>query len=211
MPLVQSFEPGENWFWDYTTDAYYDGPPLAAPDQHPADQPVPGPAGRVPGRLAAATALTGDRHEQGVRCRPQDPSTLNNHHRDTLLQIFQHPTSHNIEWHAVLSLLEVAGSVEQRHDGKYVVRVGDEQVVLVRPKHKDVDVQQVVDLRRMLTSAGYDAVVETLQDGGPEGLTNSRLSPIATVLRWPLRSQCSSMSAASSSCPTTSGSSGRSR
>ena len=48
-PLVQSFEPGEDWYWDYTTDGYYDGPPLAAPQQHPADQPVPGPAGRVPG------------------------------------------------------------------------------------------------------------------------------------------------------------------
>jgi hypothetical protein len=96
------------------------------------------------------------------------PEHLNNHHRDTLLQIFQHPTSHNIEWHAVLSLLEAVGSVEQRHDGKYVVRVGDEQVVLVRPKHKDVDVQHVVDLRRMLTSAGYDAVVETLQARGRE-------------------------------------------
>ncbi len=48
-PLVQSFEPGEEWYWDYTTDAYYDGPPLAAPQEHPADQPVPGPVGRVPG------------------------------------------------------------------------------------------------------------------------------------------------------------------
>jgi len=47
-PLVQSFEPREEWYWDYTTDAYYDGPPLAPPRDHPADQPVPGPAGRVP-------------------------------------------------------------------------------------------------------------------------------------------------------------------
>jgi hypothetical protein len=47
-PLVQSFEPGEDWYWDYTTDAYYDGPPLAPPHHHPVDQPVPGPAGRVP-------------------------------------------------------------------------------------------------------------------------------------------------------------------
>ena len=46
--LVQSFEPGEDWFWDYTTDQYYDGPPLAPPRHHPLDQPVPGPAGRVP-------------------------------------------------------------------------------------------------------------------------------------------------------------------
>ena len=47
-PLAQSFEPGEDWYWDYTTDQYYDGPSLAEPRHHPADQPVPGPEGRVP-------------------------------------------------------------------------------------------------------------------------------------------------------------------
>jgi len=47
-PLVRSFEPGEDWFWDYTTNEYYDGPALAAPLHHPVDQPVPGPSGRVP-------------------------------------------------------------------------------------------------------------------------------------------------------------------
>ena len=47
-PLVQSFEPGEDWFWDYTTNAYYDGPALALPTHHPSNQPVPGPEGRVP-------------------------------------------------------------------------------------------------------------------------------------------------------------------
>ncbi len=47
-PLVQSFEPGEEWFWDYTTKDYYDGPALAAPTHHPSNQPVPGPEGRVP-------------------------------------------------------------------------------------------------------------------------------------------------------------------
>ena len=46
--LVQSYEPGEEWFWDYSTQDYYDGPPLAAPTSHPSDQPVPGPQGRVP-------------------------------------------------------------------------------------------------------------------------------------------------------------------
>ena len=97
-----------------------------------------------------------------------EPEHLNPHQEDTLLQIFQHPTSHNIEWHAVLSLLEAAGSVEPRHDGKYLVQVGGESVVLVRPKHKDIDVQQVVDLRRMLTAAGYGAVVEGLEAKGKE-------------------------------------------
>ncbi|MFE5859380.1 UBP-type zinc finger domain-containing protein [Streptomyces virginiae] len=48
-PLVQSFEPGEEWFWNYDTDALYDsGPELTAPRYHPADQPAPGPTGRVP-------------------------------------------------------------------------------------------------------------------------------------------------------------------
>ena len=42
-PVIQSFEPGESWFWDYDTNDYVDGPDLAAPTSHPADQPVPGP------------------------------------------------------------------------------------------------------------------------------------------------------------------------
>ncbi|MFZ0994620.1 MAG: hypothetical protein WAO09_01375 [Candidatus Dormiibacterota bacterium] len=93
---------------------------------------------------------------------------LNNTHRDTLLQVFQHPTSHNIEWRAVLSLLEAVGSVEPRRDGKYLVRIGDEKEVLTRPNHKDIDVQQIVDLRRMLTNAGYRAVVDELEAKGEE-------------------------------------------
>lgn len=96
------------------------------------------------------------------------PEHLDSNQRDTLLQIFQHPTSHNIEWHAVLSLLRAVGSVEHRHDGKFLVQVGTETEVLTRPKHKDIDVQQVVDLRRMLSEAGYLAVVEALEAKGKE-------------------------------------------
>ncbi|AUN38974.1 UBP-type zinc finger domain-containing protein [Tsukamurella tyrosinosolvens] len=47
-PIVQSFEPGEAWFWDYVSEDYYDGPLLADPQNRPVDQAVPGPAGRVP-------------------------------------------------------------------------------------------------------------------------------------------------------------------
>ncbi|WP_028265312.1 UBP-type zinc finger domain-containing protein [Arthrobacter sp. MA-N2] len=46
--FVQSFEPGEEWFWNYATEEYYEGPMLAPPNHHPLSQPVPGPAGRVP-------------------------------------------------------------------------------------------------------------------------------------------------------------------
>lgn len=79
---------------------------------------------------------------------------LNNHHRDTLHAIFAHPTSANIEWRKVLSLLEAVGSVDEEHNGKFKVTVGPETEVLERPLHKDVDKQMVVDLRRMLTEAG---------------------------------------------------------
>lgn len=47
--FIQSFEPGEDWFFDYETGDMAEGPKLAAPTEHPADQPAPGPQGRVPG------------------------------------------------------------------------------------------------------------------------------------------------------------------
>lgn len=46
--FTQSFEPGEDWFWDYVAEDYASGPVLAAPVAHPLGQAVPGPAGRVP-------------------------------------------------------------------------------------------------------------------------------------------------------------------
>jgi hypothetical protein len=47
-PIIRSFEPGESWFWDYQAQEFCGGPALAPPEQHPLDQPTPGPAGRVP-------------------------------------------------------------------------------------------------------------------------------------------------------------------
>jgi Zn-finger in ubiquitin-hydrolases and other protein len=47
-PIVASFEPGEDWFYDYRTDDFVRGPDLAPPLHHPVDQPAPGQRGRVP-------------------------------------------------------------------------------------------------------------------------------------------------------------------
>jgi hypothetical protein len=47
-PVLASYEPGEYWFYDARDGAVGEGPDLAAPRHHPADQPTPGPAGRVP-------------------------------------------------------------------------------------------------------------------------------------------------------------------
>ena len=46
--LVQSFEPGEDWWWDYEAGAWAEGPALAPPTSRPDSQAVPGPDGRVP-------------------------------------------------------------------------------------------------------------------------------------------------------------------
>ena len=46
--IVQSFEPGEGWFWNYELNAVVRGPALAPPTSHPVSQPVPGPDGMVP-------------------------------------------------------------------------------------------------------------------------------------------------------------------
>jgi hypothetical protein len=47
-PVITSFEPGEDWFYDYRTGEFFEGRPLTPPDAHPLDQGVPGPPGRVP-------------------------------------------------------------------------------------------------------------------------------------------------------------------
>ncbi|GAA2052382.1 hypothetical protein [Leifsonia soli] len=83
------------------------------------------------------------------------PAHLSEHHRTTLEQIERHPTSHNIEWHDVLALLDEAGAVREEHDGKYIVKLGEERLVISRPRHKDIDEQLVVDLRHLFTAAGY--------------------------------------------------------
>jgi hypothetical protein len=82
---------------------------------------------------------------------------LDAHHRATVQRILSHPTSHNIEWHDVLSLLNGVGSVIEEPDGLFKVTIGSETETFRAPKSGDIDDQQVVDLRRMLKGAGLKA------------------------------------------------------
>jgi hypothetical protein len=88
---------------------------------------------------------------------PPQPEHLSNHQLNTLRQIFQHPAGHNIEWRTVLSLLGAVGSAEERYHGKVAVTIGSQTEYFDPPRHKDIDTQAVVNLRRMLTEAGYRA------------------------------------------------------
>lgn len=47
-PFMQSFEPGEDWFFDFRDESMAYGPELAAPTSHPEDQVAPAPRDRVP-------------------------------------------------------------------------------------------------------------------------------------------------------------------
>jgi hypothetical protein len=80
---------------------------------------------------------------------------LSGRHSDTVEKIFSHPTSRNIEWREIVSLLEAIGTVTHEHNGKLKVALGPETETLPAPHGKDVDVQVVVDVRRMLKQAGF--------------------------------------------------------
>ncbi len=86
-----------------------------------------------------------------------DQTKLNGHHRATVEKIFQHPVSHNIQWHDVVSLLNSVADVTEEHDGRFKVVLGGETETLDAPSGHDVNEQMVVDLRRMLKGVGITA------------------------------------------------------
>jgi hypothetical protein len=97
-----------------------------------------------------------------------EPVHLSNHHRRTLREVFQHPVSHNIEWRAVASLLEAVGSVTIHHDGKVGFTVGSRTEVFDARGQKDLDTQQVLDMRELLSAAGYGAMGAAQTDNGQQ-------------------------------------------
>jgi hypothetical protein len=106
--------------------------------------------------LAAGVCHTPiDHAETAIPRRAPTSADLNNHHRNTVEEIFSHPASGNIEWRNVLSLIEAIGSAVEEHNGKLKLTIGSETEVIRPPHGKDIDPQLIVDLRRMLTNAGY--------------------------------------------------------
>ena len=88
-------------------------------------------------------------HQQQAVLR-NNPSDLN-----TLRQLFQHPAGHNIEWHAVLSLLNSVGTVQETHKGHIRATIGEDAETFDPQRHKDIDADQLTNLRRLLRKAGF--------------------------------------------------------
>ena len=78
---------------------------------------------------------------------------LNSDHRDVVKRLFAVPPSENIEWRQVRSLLDALGAVTAEHNGKLKVELGGQVEVFPLPRHKDIDREMIVDLRRMLSRA----------------------------------------------------------
>jgi hypothetical protein len=75
-------------------------------------------------------------------------------HQRTLGQIFEHPTSHNIEWRDVIRMLDTFGTTaEAGHDGLRVT-VNQKTVVFHHTYHKTLNDEQVQQMRHFLRDAG---------------------------------------------------------
>jgi len=83
---------------------------------------------------------------------------LNGHHRKTLASLLQHPASHNLEWHDVLSLLNHLGTVNERQGAGHDIAIGADRIQLGRSHDKDLTSDEIRHLRAFLTKAGLSPV-----------------------------------------------------
>jgi hypothetical protein len=81
---------------------------------------------------------------------------INHHQRDTLEALFAHPTRHNVRWKDVEHLLDALGEIEVKHNGHLHVTLSGIVESFDVNHGRDLTLEQVMDLRRMLKSAGFD-------------------------------------------------------
>ncbi len=91
---------------------------------------------------------------------------LNSGDKKTLQQLFQHPTSQNVMFHDVVSLMKHLGTVEEENNGHLLLTVNGISQVLHRSQGKEIsNVQEILDLRHFLQSAGHE---EKAAANGPD-------------------------------------------
>src|SRR5579871_5638594 len=93
---------------------------------------------------------------------------LNHKHAHTLQQIFQHPPSHNLEWHDVIGLIKEIGTVQESNGHLTFTLHGLSEEFHPTHDKKDVtDVDQVMRLRHFLERAGiaHDGTITFAVEG----------------------------------------------
>ena len=83
------------------------------------------------------------------------PAVVTGVDRRTLDAIFRHPLAHNLAWREVVGLFTAIGGAEEKHNGDFVFRAGDETLAMKRPHDKDLTGPDVMDLRHFLAHAGW--------------------------------------------------------
>jgi hypothetical protein len=93
------------------------------------------------------------------RAPPGAPATSDLSRKDltTLHALFRHPTAHNLHWRDALALAKAIGQVEDKSDSHVVLHIGGESLTIHRPHSKDLTGEDVIDLRHLMTRAGYTA------------------------------------------------------
>jgi len=97
-------------------------------------------------------------------------SHIGHKHAHTLQQVFQHPASHNLQWHDVIALVKESGTVHEEENGRLTCMLnGVSEVFHPSRDKKDVsDVQQVMDIRHFLERAGFKKDGSIAQPNGAE-------------------------------------------
>ncbi len=112
------------------------------------------------GELLSDSATTGaavgphPRQKETHRTERIEHVDLSSHHLATAEKILAHPVNHNLPWHDVVSLIAEIGTVTEEPNHRFTITVGSATKTFDRPRHDDIDEQQIVDLRRMLRDAG---------------------------------------------------------
>ena len=75
--------------------------------------------------------------------------------RRTLDAIFQHPLSHNLDWHDVVGLMTSIGGIEENSNGVFSLGVGADRLSMNKPHGKDIASEDLVRLRALLSRAGW--------------------------------------------------------
>jgi hypothetical protein len=75
--------------------------------------------------------------------------------RRTLEALFAHPISRNLAWIDVVALVGRIGSVEERSDAVFALRIGNETLDTDKPHTKHLSAPEVIDLRHFLDRAGW--------------------------------------------------------
>ena len=102
------------------------------------------------------------RERHGREGSPMPVAKMDHHNRTTAERIYRHPTSHNIQWHDVKTLLESLGECRENKHDSFEVKAGDILGFIHGPLTRELTIDQVVQTRHLLRDLGVteDALVK---------------------------------------------------